>query len=185
MGKAIFLDRDGVILKEKGHISSLEQVEIFPYAADCLTRLKKAGYLLIVITNQSAVARGIITENELDRIHTHLLQILPIDDIFYCPHYPMLPEQKPFGIKCTCRKPETGLITRAVIKYGISLVESYMVGDRASDILAGQNAGIKTILLNSGYGLERLESQVYPDFIFSDLKEFSDFLLGQPTLITE
>ncbi|NLW92057.1 MAG: HAD family hydrolase [Syntrophomonadaceae bacterium] len=178
MGKAIFLDRDGVIIKEKGYISSLEQVEIFPYAADCLTRLKKAGYILIVITNQSAVARGIISENELERIHSHLLQQLPLDDIYYCPHYPMVPEQKPYGIRCTCRKPETGLISRAVVKHGIDLRGSYMVGDRASDILTGQNAGIKTILLNSGYGLERMESTVYPDFTFADLQEFCDFLLG-------
>jgi len=178
MKKAIFLDRDGVIIKEKGYISSLVQVEIFNYAADCLAKLKKAGYILIVVTNQSAVARGMITEKELEEIHSHLLHHLLLDDIFYCPHYPMFPEQKPYGIKCSCRKPETGLITRAIIKYGIDVNESYMVGDRASDILTGQNAGLKTVLLNSGYGLERMESLVYPDFIFSDLKEFCDFLLG-------
>jgi len=178
MKKAIFLDRDGVIINEKGYISSLEQVEIFPFAADCLTKLKNAGYILIVITNQSAVARGIVTKNELERIHSYLLQQLPLDDIFYCPHYPMVPEQKPYGIKCSCRKPETGLIDQAVAQYGIDLLESYMVGDRAADILTGQNAGIKTILLNSGYGLERMESLVYPDFIFSDLQGFCDWLLG-------
>jgi len=178
MKKAIFLDRDGVIIREKGYISSLAQVEIFPYVADSLAKLKKAGYILLVITNQSAVARGILTEKELQRIHAYLRQQLLLDDIFYCPHYPMLPEQKPYGVKCSCRKPETGLITRAIIKYGIDANESYMVGDRASDILTGQNAGLKTVLLNSGYGLARMESLVCPDFIFSDLKAFSDFLLA-------
>lgn len=178
MKKAIFLDRDGVIIREKGYISSRAQVEIFPYVEDSLIKLKKAGYILIVITNQSAVARGILAEKELQRIHSHLLQELVLDDIFYCPHYPMLPEQKPYGVKCSCRKPEIGLITRAIVKYGININGSYMVGDRASDILTGQNAGVKTVLLNSGYGLERMESLVFPDFIFSDLKEFTDFLLG-------
>jgi histidinol-phosphate phosphatase family protein len=143
-----------------------EQVEIFPFVADSLTKLKKAGYILIVIINQSSVARGILTEEELQRIHFHLLQELFLDDIFYCPHYPMLHQQKPYGVKCSCRKPETGLITRAVFKYGTDTNESYMVRDRASDILTGQNAGLKTVLLNSGYGLDRIESVVFPNLLF-------------------
>lgn len=178
MKKAIFLDRDGVIIKERGYISSLDQVEIFPYVAESLSKLKKAGYYLIVITNQSAVARKIITEVQLQNIHSYLLEQLILDDIFYCPHYPMIPEQKPYGVKCNCRKPETGLITEAILKYGINAEESYIVGDRASDILTGQNAGLKTVLLNSGYGVERLESLVYPDFVFADLKEFCDYILS-------
>lgn len=163
---AVFLDRDGVLTKEKGYVLHREELEIFPYVKECVERIHKRGYWAIVITNQSAVGRGMLDESELCAMNRVLQNETGVDDIFYCPHWSRE------GNVCDCRKPQTGMIKKATSKRKIDLTRSFFVGDRASDIETGNNAGVRTVLLESGYGTKRLEKEVQPDFICSDLMEF-------------
>ncbi len=168
---AVFLDRDGVLTTEEGYTVSVADLVIFPYASKCITQIHKKGYYAIVITNQSGIARGLFTEADLLEMNQYLRKVTGVDAIYYCPHYEqgMVPL---YSIKCNCRKPKVGLIKQACEDYAINLNNSYMVGDRASDILAGQRMGLRTVLLESGYGSKRLEISVTPDYIYSNLLEF-------------
>lgn len=177
MNRAVFLDRDGVITREKGYITSPDQLELYAYTLESVQRLKISGWKLIVVSNQSAVARGLITLKELESINRKLADLAPVDAVYCCPHYPDGDSLNPFIIDCDCRKPKPGLILRAAAEHNIDLSVSYMVGDRASDIIAGENAGLTTVLLRTGYGANGLETEARPDYIFADLKEFVDFLL--------
>jgi histidinol-phosphate phosphatase family protein len=165
---AVFLDRDGVLTEEKSYITSLRDLTIFPYTKECIDAIHAKGYYAIVITNQSAVARGFITEELLQKMNEYLETEANVDKVYYCPHLPIH--------NCSCRKPKTGLIERACSDYRIDMGKSYMVGDRASDIMLGKNAGIKTVLLESGYGTGRLEADVEPDYILNDLRDFIKIL---------
>ncbi len=174
----VFLDRDGVINEEAGYIISHEQLKIYPFAAEAIEKLKNEGWKCIIISNQSAVAKGMITEDMLRSINQKVIERVLVDGIYYCPHYPPEKEEVfPYNIHCTCRKPGIELILKAAAEHHIDLKKSYLVGDRASDILAGQNAGLKTVLVCTGYGPQKLEQEVEPDFVFTDLKKFVDFLL--------
>lgn len=179
MFPAVFIDRDGVICEEKSYITSVDQLNIYGFAVDALKLLREASWKTIMVTNQSAVARGLMSECELKVINDRLMEVLAIDKIYYCPHYPPKGEAiLPYNINCNCRKPEPGMILRASIENNINLNKSFMVGDRASDILAGKNAGLKTVMVKTGYGSKGLEFEVRPDFIFSNIKEFVEYLLG-------
>ena len=172
---ALFLDRDGVLTEETGYITAVENLHIFPYAAECIRQIHEKGYYAIVITNQSGVARGLFTEETLKDMNTYLKEMTGVDAIYYCPHHP---DGDVDGYKkiCNCRKPGIGLLEQACIDFDIDMNRSYMVGDRAGDILTGQRAGIKAVLLESGYGSERLEQNVMPDYVFDDLRNVIDIL---------
>lgn len=172
--KAIFLDRDGVINEEVSHLSDPDNFIFIKGSFEALKIIKDLGYLLIVITNQAGIARGLFNEETLSKIHEKMKRILNennilIDDIFYCPHHP------DFTGLCDCRKPKPGMIFSAREKYNINLNESYMVGDTLGDIETGFNAKCKTILVMTGYGKEekRKIDKVQPDFIFNNLLEFA------------
>ncbi|WP_010681158.1 D-glycero-alpha-D-manno-heptose-1,7-bisphosphate 7-phosphatase [Acetivibrio cellulolyticus] len=174
---AVFLDRDGVVCKECGYITSVEQLEIYDFSVKAVAKLKERGYKCIIITNQSAVARGIISEIELKAIHRTLAERINIDDIYYCPHYPPdIKENPPYIVVCECRKPAPGMLLRAAKEHSIDLKSSYFVGDRSSDVLAGQAAGVKTVMVRTGYGAFGMEQQVIPDFTFDNLLEFAEFI---------
>ena len=147
---AVFLDRDGVLTKEKSYVLSVKELEIFPYTAECIRQIHKKGYYAVVITNQSGIARGLFTEDELAEMNDRLIKETGVDAVYYCPHHPE-GKVKEYRKKCSCRKPETGLLKAAARDLDIDMSESWMVGDRAGDILAGKKAGVKTILLESGY----------------------------------
>lgn len=164
---AVFLDRDGVITTEKSYILKLSDLEIFPYAEEAVRVIHEKGYWAIVITNQSAVGRGMLQEDELKRMNDLLMKSTGVDAVFDCPHWSAQ------GTICSCRKPQTGLIERAMKQFDIDLNNSYFVGDRASDIECGQNMGIRTVLLESGYGTEKLEKLVKPDYVYNDLMQFA------------
>jgi D,D-heptose 1,7-bisphosphate phosphatase len=172
---AVFLDRDGVVTEEKGYITSLAELSIFPYARDCIRKIHEKGYYAIIITNQSAVARGLISEELLQEMNKHLVEETNADAVYYCPHLENGIIAK-YRQKCNCRKPNTGLIEEARRDYPIDMEHSYMVGDRAGDIELGKNVGIKTVLLESGYGSQRLEGSVTPDYILRDLRELIEIL---------
>lgn len=172
---AVFLDRDGVLTEEKGYIDSIEKLCIFPYVAECIRKIHEKGYYAIVVTNQSGVARGFFSEENLWEMNVYLIQQTNIDAVYYCPHHPAGLVEK-YKMACCCRKPNTGMFHMACKEFAIDLANSYMVGDRAGDILAGQNVGVRTVLLESGYGSEKLEEDVVPDYIFRDLRGVLEIL---------
>ncbi len=157
--RAIFLDRDGTMNVSKGFISKADDLELIPGTIEAIKDINKSGALAIVITNQPVIARGECSFEELHNIHNKLKTLLGekgafVDDIFYCPHHPdkgfegEVPELK---FDCECRKPKTGMIEEAVEKYNIDLSKSYMVGDSTMDLEMARNAGIKSVLVNTGF----------------------------------
>lgn len=143
--KAIFLDRDGVLNKKRNdYVKSIKELEIFPNIEKEISKLKMKGFLIIVITNQSVINRGIITKSELEEIHSSIQKFLiknktSIDKFYFCPHRP--------DEHCECRKPNPGLILQAINEFSIDASKSWMVGDSITDIQAGEKAGCKTIFL--------------------------------------
>lgn len=172
---AVFLDRDGVLTVEKSYVRNLNEMEIFPYSKDAVRLIHEKGYLAIVISNQSGIARGYFTEDDLKLMNDELMRQTDVDRIYYCPHHP---EGKILEFRkiCDCRKPKTGLIDKARNDFEIDMDNSYFVGDRSSDIKCGENAGIRTVLLESGYGTKKMEEKVKPDFAFDNLIEFAKSL---------
>jgi len=172
--KAVFLDRDGVINVEVSYLSNPDDFVFEEGSIEALKLLKQKGYLLIVITNQAAIARGYFNEVTLKTIHDKMENILKeenvkLDDIYYCPHHPE------FTGPCDCRKPNPGMLLKAKEKHDIDLGASFMVGDTMGDINAGKNAGVKTVLVLTGYGKEEQKntSLTKPDFIYRNLLEFA------------
>lgn len=172
---AVFLDRDGVLSEEKSYVCSVEQLNIFPYTAECVRKIKEKGYYAIVITNQSGVARGLFTEDALRKMNQYMVEHTGVDAVYYCPHHKK-GVVLGYALECNCRKPGTGLIEQARQDFNIDMGRSWFVGDRASDIQTGKKAGIKTILVESGYGTKRLEENVAPDYILEDLREVIQLL---------
>lgn len=172
---AVFLDRDGVLTEEKSYITSIEGLEIFSYAPECIRKIHEKGYYAIVVTNQSGVARGLFSEDKLKEMNDYLIGQTGVDAVYYCPHHPQGKVEEYRKI-CHCRKPETGMFEAACREFEIDMENSYMVGDRAGDILAGQNAGVKTILVESGYGTARLECEVIADYVMADLRDVVEML---------
>ena len=175
----MFLDRDGTINEEHGHIGNPEDLTLLSGAAEAICRLNESQYLTVVVTNQSVIARGKCTEADMKLIHQRLQSLIGeqgalIDRIYYCPHYP--DQDIPGGrqelkIVCDCRKPKPGLITRAAKEMNIDLNLSWMVGDMISDIEAANRAGIRSILLSKkGNGFDN-KSSVIPDAQCLDLKD--------------
>lgn len=162
MNKAVFMDRDGVIIalnpKDEafGFLLKQEEIIILPGVLEALLKFKEKNYLRIVITNQPAVARGLISEEEVKQLHRYInLQLNNlIDDFYFCPHHPEMhpdvPEHaKKYRIACNCRKPAPGMLQQAAKDFNIDLPQSWMIGDMISDIVMGQAAGCKTILIKS------------------------------------
>lgn len=153
--KAIFLDRDGVITKEVDLLCNLSQLELIPGATDAIKLINRSGYLAIIITNQPVIARNLCSVEELEIIHNKLETLLGyercyIDAIYYCPHHPdsgYPEERKEYKIDCNCRKPKPGMFINASHDWNIDLSNSYMIGDRNSDVEAGTNAGLKESFL--------------------------------------
>ena len=152
MGReAILLDRDGVINEDTDWIASPGEFKLYPFAARAIRLANQAGWLVIVVANQSVVARGLCTLETVGRIHAKMEAELAkdgsrVDAIFFCRHHPDYGERK----VCGCRKPATGLVDRAAQRFGIERTESYMFGDKTSDVQTGVNAGLRTILVRTG-----------------------------------
>lgn len=175
MQPAVFLDRDGVLCEEKGYISRLEEMIIFPYAQQCIADIHDIGWLAIVVTNQSGVAKGVLTEEELLKMNNKLIIETGVDEVYYCPYH-IDGAIKKYKIDSPLRKPKTGMVDMACKEYSIDRNNSFVVGDRASDIILGKNAKMKTVLLESGYGTVRLEQDVEPDYILDDLRDVVSIL---------
>lgn len=183
MKKAVFLDRDGVLIEDKGfQIYKKVDSVILPRVAEALRELKKSNYLLVVVTNQPVIARGLATEEEVEELNKEINNQLGnlIDKFYYCPHHPEMhpdtPEHvKKYRIKCECRKPSPGMLLTAAKELDIDLMNSFMVGDMLSDIIAGKSAGCKTIMIESVNNDKIIKSyieinkNIKPDYFFKDL----------------
>lgn len=159
----IFLDRDGTLVEEVNYLHRVEDLRVFPATKDALRELKGAGYLLIVVTNQSGIGREVYTEQDMHAIHEAMQQQLDgvIDAFYFCPHLPC--------DGCRCRKPEIGMIESAMADFEIDIQNSWMVGDKDIDVLVGQAAQLKTALVLTGYGLAHRETlQIQPEMVAED-----------------
>jgi len=174
--KAIFLDRDDTLIEDPGYISSPEQVKLLDGVAEALVELKALGYKLIVVTNQSAVARGIVTEKVLGEIHNRLEQLLAekkafLDRIYYCTYHPDGVVAK-YRKESDFRKPNPGMLLRAAEEMDIDLGQSWCVGNSISDVEAGLRVGCKTILIDLPSHQQQLEpGQPRPDYKAVNIKE--------------
>ena len=161
MRKAVFLDRDGVLNKDPPHYAHrLDQLELIPRSGTAVKILNEHGYLVIIISNQSGVARGYYTEKEVSVFNNALLMKIrefggEVDAIYYCPHHPDSNIEK-YKIECYCRKPNPGMLLNAAKEHDIDLGKSYVIGDKWSDIEAGKNAGCQAILVLTGHGTGEL-----------------------------
>lgn len=187
MIQAVFLDRDGVINEDIPFISHPSQLKLVEGAAEAIRRLNDAGILVIVVTNQPVVARNLCTEKELNIIHEHLREMLKercdavLDAIYYCPHHPEKhhPDGNPaYRMNCECRKPKTGMIDKAVKEFGLDRSLCVLIGDSSRDIIAGQRAGLKTILIDTGSENVKAALALNPDRVVSSLKEAVSRLLS-------
>lgn len=144
--KAVFVDRDGTLIEEVNFLSRVEDLRFFSFTDEAVRLLKKNGFLVVVVTNQSGVGRGFFTEAAMHEIHENIQTRLTekIDAFYFCPHLP--------DADCACRKPKTGMIKQAAADFEIDLENSWLIGDKAIDVETGQNAKLKTALVLTGYG---------------------------------
>ena len=184
--KAVFLDRDGTINEYAGFLRNINEFKLLPGVSDAIAEINASSYLVVVATNQPVIARGEVTFSQLEEIHKKMETELGkggayLDDIFFCPHHPhkgYKGEVKGLKINCACRKPETGMIDRAAEMYNIDLSVSWYIGDTTVDIQTGRNAGMKTILVQTGEAGMDGKFDVRPDFIAKDLLSAVRHILG-------
>jgi D-glycero-D-manno-heptose 1,7-bisphosphate phosphatase len=157
MRPAVFLDRDGTLIEEVGYLDRFEQIRLFPYSVEAVRMLNRAGFAVVVATNQSGVARGFFDEAFVGAVHERLGRWFGdagarIDGFYYCPHHPEGPVPA-YQRACECRKPRPGLLRRAASDLDLDLARSFVVGDRANDIEAGRAVGAAGVLVMTGYGM--------------------------------
>lgn len=183
--RAVFIDRDGTLIREVHHLASPDQVDLLPGVTAAVRRLNRNGTLAVVVTNQPVVARGEISLEGLAHVHARLEWKLGedgayIDGLYFCPHHPEkgftgeVPELK---VPCLCRKPQPGLVDQACGDLRIDRRDSWMIGDRTSDIEAGHRANVRTILLRSGYAGSDAKHAIRPDYICPDLADAIEWIL--------
>lgn len=177
MGRpAVFLDRDGTVVREVEYLRSVKELRLLPGAAAAIRKLNDAGFAVVVTTNQSGIARGLLSEDDLSGIHAGLCRRLArrgarLDGIYYCPHHPEAARSE-YRRRCWCRKPSPGMLLRAAEELGLDVAQSFAVGDSQRDIEAGRQAGCRTVLVRTGYGKEmagRLDAGVSADHVADDL----------------
>jgi histidinol-phosphate phosphatase family protein len=186
--RAVFLDRDGTINEWKGHLASAEEFTLIEGTAEAVKRLNEAEYRVIVVTNQSVIARGEATFAEVRRIHSKMETLLGrqgafIDGLYLCPHHPdkgFPGEVASLKFACDCRKPGTALIEKARCEFNLDLRGSWLIGDTTADILAAQRAGLRSVLVGTGEAGRDGKYAVRPDFSAKDLYSAVDTILAGP-----
>ena len=178
----VFLDRDGTLNEDPGYLGDPELLILYPETGKALSVLKnELNFKLIVISNQSGIARGLITKEKVDAVNSKLNELLlkdnvQIDAFYYCPHHPDFSTEE----ECSCRKPSPELVLRSAIDFNIDLSKSYFVGDTVSDIECGLNANLKTILVKTGYGEESFsilqKLNKIPTFVAENIFDASKFI---------
>jgi D-glycero-D-manno-heptose 1,7-bisphosphate phosphatase len=156
MTPAVFLDRDGTVIEESGYLDRLERLVFYPFSVDAVRLLNRAGFAVVIVTNQAGIAKGIFKESFVAEAHRHIAEHLAaggarIDGFYYCPHHPEASVEA-YRKRCDCRKPQPGMFKQAGADLGIDLARSYVVGDRWHDLEAGRVVGTRTLLVRTGYG---------------------------------
>ncbi len=184
---AVFLDRDGVLIEDVDLLTDSAQLNVLPSVADTLVTLKRQGFMLVVVTNQPVVARGLVTERGVRDLHIELALRLGksgarVDAWYFCPHHPHA-DVAEYRKTCDCRKPQPGMLKRAAIEHAIALEDSFMIGDRTTDIQAGAAAGCTTIHVETGkhravpiVGADAV-APATPDHVCADLAEAGKWIL--------
>lgn len=185
---AVFLDRDGTIAPEVGYVNHTSRFELFPWTIEALRRLRAAGYLIVVVTNQSGVARGYFSEDLVREVHAKLEAELEaaglrLDGIYYCPHHPR-EGQPPYLQDCGCRKPKPGMLHRAERELLIDLSRSVLVSDKYEDVAMAHGLGLRGVLVLTGYGRGEYEYRRHlwprqPDLVTQNLLEAVKQLLDR------
>jgi D-glycero-D-manno-heptose 1,7-bisphosphate phosphatase len=178
--RAVFIDRDGTISEEVGYLNHASRLRVFPFAAEAVRALNERGWLAVLVTNQSGVARGYFKEELVGEVHRLLADELArggarLDAIYYCPHHPSAGEP-PYRLDCDCRKPRPGLLHRAARELHLDLARCWVVGDRYGDTELARNAGARSALVLTGYGRGEFEHQSaawrhQPDLVAENLLE--------------
>ncbi len=190
MNRAVFLDRDGVLIEDADLLTQTEQLRILPGVPAALSALKFAGFRLVVVTNQPVVARGMITEQGVEAVHAELARRImaqggpAIDRFYYCPHHPdaTLPQ---YRVACECRKPRPGMFLQAIAQLKLDGRASFTVGDRLTDIIAGTQVGSRTVLVETGKHTELpittsdpIDLTIKPEHTCRDLSAGAAWILG-------
>ncbi len=180
VNKAIFLDRDGVINRERGYVKSWANFELFPWTVEALKLIRASEYLPVVITNQSGIAKGLYSVEDVRLIHQKLNLVLEkhnaeIERFYFCPHHPQ-GSVKEYSIKCLCRKPSNGLVLQAAADLNISLKDSFFIGDSERDIIAGKRSGCTTYGVKTGHGFD--DARILPDFLCDNLLDAAKSILS-------
>ncbi len=187
--KAAFIDRDGTLIEEREFLTEEKDIEIFPHTPAAVRLLRELGYLLVVVSNQSGVARGLLTEQRMFEINEEIFRRLDRQDarpdlFFYCPHHPDAAVRE-YAVNCQCRKPSPGMIRMAQQVVEIDVQRSVSIGDKLSDVSLCQQLGGTGILVLTGYGQsERTHielSGTYPDYIARDILDAAQWLEGGRT----
>jgi D-glycero-D-manno-heptose 1,7-bisphosphate phosphatase len=185
---AVFIDRDGTVNEQMGYINHISRFVMLPGAAEAIRLLNRHQYLAIIVSNQSGVARGYYPIGLVDEVHAHMRALMEkegafVDGIFFCPHYEKgsVPE---YSIECDCRKPRTGLIEKAGKAFEIDMDNSYVIGDRYSDIELALRSDMKGILVTTGYGQGDID-YVFPRLSFKPSHIARDLLHGVRWIIEE
>lgn len=170
MTRAVFLDRDGTLVEEGGYLDRVDRLALFPWSIEAIRILNRAGFRVVVVTNQAGVARGIFPETVVHELHDHLRSLATaagarIDGLYYCPHHPESSIEQ-YRLDCDCRKPRPGLLRRAAQDLDLDLRGSYVVGDRWLDVMLAQNVGGQGILVETGYGAT--EARMPPPGVSAD-----------------
>lgn len=180
----VLLDRDGTLVRDSGYLTLLEQIEVLPRVPEALRLFKQHGLAVAVITNQSAVARGLLSERDLSEIHREIERRLAaagafLDAIYYCPHHPT-EGHAPYRRVCACRKPDTGLAVRAAVDLKLDLGHSYVVGDQWTDMELACRIGAQGILISDRAVVGAVREPPVPRSVFfaSDLWEAARWIIG-------
>jgi D-glycero-D-manno-heptose 1,7-bisphosphate phosphatase len=185
---ALFMDRDGCLTEEMGYINHVSRLRLLPRTAEAIRRLNRAGIPAVMVTNQAGIAKGYFSEPVLDAVNRELVSLLAaegarLDGLYVCAHHPRYGEP-PYRADCDCRKPQPGLLLRAARELDLDLAASTMVGDKISDVEAGQAAGAAGVLVLTGYGRGELEHRrhgwrVKPDHVAEDLLDAVEWALAR------
>lgn len=184
---AIFMDRDGTIVRDVDLLHRVEDLELMPFSAAAIKKINNSDYLGFLATNQPVVARNLCDTSVIAMMHNKLETLLGregayLNDIYFCPHHPDrgYPEENPeFKVDCDCRKPKTGMIEKAVKEYNVDIAKSWFIGDMTTDIQTGRNAGMKAVLVRTGKAGQDRKIDVEPDYILDNVEDAIDFILSK------
>lgn len=186
LAPTVFLDRDGTLIEEVGYLSHLDRIVLYPWSIESVKLLNRAGFKVVVVTNQAGVARGLFDEDFIDEAHRFLDQKFGdggamIDKFYYCPHHPEASVEA-YRCECDCRKPKAGMLWKAAQELQLELSHSFVIGDRLSDLRLGPAVGAKSVLVRTGYGettARELTDDVEVDYTAPELMTAVAWILRQ------